>query len=194
MGYCTKAITKCQIKVRGPGHPHVNPLTPQPFRFDWHGDSPQKDTPRDANSGHQTLPHQPLGGQNHNQHRRDQELPPPQPPLPSSDCRFESDRSSLSTPLLMSTVSDSSKGSQHPQWGRQCGEAIAHMIINLAIFKDEDTKDAVTYQSWSWHLTVYHCGGCRDCTLLPYAIWSLQSYPGELVQSSGMDITLDNMC
>ena len=29
--------------------------------------------------------------------------------------------------------------------------------------------------------------------LLLYAIWSLQGYPGELVQSSGMDITLDNV-
>ena len=36
----------------------------------------------------------------------------------------------------------------------------------------------------SWHT------GCRDCTLLPYAIWSLQGYPGELVQSSSMDITI----
>ena len=28
------AITGCQIKARGPGHPCVNPSTPQPFRFD----------------------------------------------------------------------------------------------------------------------------------------------------------------
>ena len=34
--------------------------------------------------------------------------------------------------------------------------------------------------------------GCRDRTLLPYAIRSLQGYPGELVQSSGTDITLDD--
>ena len=45
-----QAVTKCQIKVRGPGHPHVNLLTPQLFRFDWQGDSPQKDTPGDATS------------------------------------------------------------------------------------------------------------------------------------------------
>ena len=38
-----------------------------------------------------------------------------------------------------------------------------------------------------WHV------GCRDCTLLPYAIQSLQGYPGELVWSSGMDITLDDV-
>ena len=67
------------------------------------------------------------------------------------------------------------------------------MKINLPIFKDEDAKDAVTYQSWRWDLTVYQCAGCRDHTLLPYAIRSLQVYPGELVQSSGMDITLDNV-
>ena len=67
------------------------------------------------------------------------------------------------------------------------------MKINLPIFKDEDAKDAVTYQSWRWDLTVYRCAGCRDHTLLPYAIRYLQGYPGELVQSSGTDITLDNV-
>ena len=61
------------------------------------------------------------------------------------------------------------------------------MKINLPIFKDEDAKDAVTYQSWRWDLTVYRCTGCRDCTLLPYAIRSLQGYLGQLVQSSGTD-------
>ena len=29
----TWAITKCQKKARGPGTPHVNLSTPQPFRF-----------------------------------------------------------------------------------------------------------------------------------------------------------------
>ena len=67
------------------------------------------------------------------------------------------------------------------------------MKINLPLFKDEDTKDAVTYQSWHWDLTVYHHAGYCDCTLLPYAIHSLQSYPVELVRSLGTDITLDNM-
>ena len=38
---------------------------------------------------------------------------------------------------------------------------------------------------------VYHHAGCQDCTLLPYVICSLQSYPGELVRSSGTDVTLD---
>ena len=67
------------------------------------------------------------------------------------------------------------------------------MKINLPVFKDEDVKDAVTYQSWRWDLMVYHHARCRYCMLLLYAIWSLQGYPGELVWSSGMDITLDDM-
>ena len=33
------------------------------------------------------------------------------------------------------------------------------MKINPPIFKDEDTKDTVTYQSWSWDLTVYRHEG-----------------------------------
>ena len=67
------------------------------------------------------------------------------------------------------------------------------MKINLPVFKDEDAKDAVTYQSWRWDLTVYQHAGCRDCTLLPYAIRSLQGYPRELVWSSSMDIALDDV-
>ena len=65
--------------------------------------------------------------------------------------------------------------------------------INLPNFKDEDAKDAVTYISWGWDLTVYRHARCRDHTLLPYAIRSLQGYPGELVWSSGTDITLDDV-
>ena len=67
------------------------------------------------------------------------------------------------------------------------------MKINLPIFKDEDTEDAITYQSWCWDLTVHHHTGCWNCTLVPYAIHSLQGYLGELVISSGTDTTLDDI-
>ena len=67
------------------------------------------------------------------------------------------------------------------------------MKINLPVFKDENTKHAITYQSWCWDLTVYHHAGCQDCTLLPYTISSLQGYMGELVRGLGMGITLDNI-
>ena len=51
-----QAITKCWIKARGPGHPCVNLLTPQPFIFDQRGDSLLKDTPVDGSLGHQLSP------------------------------------------------------------------------------------------------------------------------------------------
>ena len=92
----------------------------------------------------------------------------------------------------ISSWSDHSDGSRHSRQGRRHWEE-THIKINLPIFKDEDAKDAVTYQSWRWDLTVYRHAGCRDCTLLPYTIRSLQGYPGELVQSSGTDITLDKV-
>ena len=67
------------------------------------------------------------------------------------------------------------------------------MKINLPIFRVKDVKDAVTYHRWRWDLMVYQLAGCRECTLLPYAIRSLQGYPREVVQSSAMDITLGNV-
>ena len=162
----------------------MNPLTPQPFRYECLGDSPKKDIPGDANSDHKLLPHQLSRGWNHNRCRRDLWLLPPQAPPLSPDCRFESDRSSVSTALLMSLLLDWSESSQHPQRGRQHGETRAYMTINLPVFKDEDTKDAVIYQSWRWDLmVVYHHAGCWDHTLLPYTIQSLQGYPRELVWS-----------
>ena len=92
----------------------------------------------------------------------------------------------------MSSRSDCSDGSRWSRRGRRHQEE-THMKINLPIFKDEDAKDAVTYQSWRWDLTVYRRAGCRDRTLLPYAIRSLQGYLGELVWSSGTDITFDDV-
>ena len=139
------------------------------------------------------MPHWPPRGWDHNRHRKDQRQPPPQLPLPSPDCRFESDRSSLSTASLMSSISDRLEGYWHSLCGRWWGEARTHAKINLPVFKDKNAKDAITYQSWRWDLTVYQHMGCRDYTVLPYTIWSLQGYPGDLVQSSSMDIILDNV-
>ena len=64
---------------------------------------------------------------------------------------------------------------------------------NLPVFKDEDTKDAITYQSCHWNLTVYYCTGCQDCTLLPLCHTFLTRVPRELVRSLGTDITLDDV-
>ena len=146
----------------------------------------------DCGSDYPWTPHWSSRGQEHNRRRRDQRPQSPRFPSPSLDCGFESDRSSLSMTSSMSSRSDCSDRSRHSRWSRQHWEE-TRMKINLPIFKDKDAKDAVTYQSWRWDLTVYQCAGCRDCTLLPYAIRSLQGYPGELVWSSETDITLEDV-
>ena len=176
----TQAITKWWIKVQCPGHSCMNPSTPQLFRFDQQGGSPQKDTqerPLQTTSYHLNSLWGARTTINVEEIRDYHHLSP----LTIPGSWFESDRSLVSTASLMSSLSDRSEGSWHPQQGKWCGKAWAHMTIDLLIFKDEDAKDAVTYQSWRWDLMVYSHAGCRDYTLLPYAIWSLQGYPGELV-------------
>ena len=187
-----QAISDNLVQVRAPGCPHVNLLAQQPFRFNALRTSPPKDASGDCGSNYPPSPHQPSRAWERNRRWRDQRPQSPELPSPSLDHGFESDRSSLSTTSSMSSRSDQSDGSRHSRQGRQHREE-AHMKINLPIFKDEDANDAVTYQSWRWDLTMYRCAGCRDHTLLPYAIRSLQGYPGELVRSSGTDITLDDV-
>ena len=189
----SQAITDCWVKVRGPGCPHVNLPAQQPFRFDPQRGSPMKDACGDGGSDHQPSPCWPPRGQEHNKHWRDQRPPSPWFPSHSPDHEFKSNRSSLSMASSMLSRSDRSNGSWHPRWGRWHQEDGAHMKINLPVFKDKDAKDAVTYQSWGWDLKVYWHAGCRDCTLLPYAIRSLQGCPGVLVWRSGLDISLDNV-
>ena len=119
---------------------------------------------------------------------------PSQSPSLLSDHSFERDRSSASTSSSVASVSERLGVSRHPHHGwwphRETG---GHVKINLLVFKDEDTKDAITYQSWCWDITVYCWAGCWDCTLLPYVIHSLQGYPSKLVRSSGTDVMLDDM-
>ena len=181
-----QAILDNRVKARGTGRPHVNLPAQQPFWFS----SPPKDMPGDGD--YPPSPHRPSRGHECNRRWRDQWPQLPRFLLPSLDHGFEIDRSSLSMMSSMSSRSDHSDGSRHSRRGR-CHWEETCMKVNLPIFKDEDPKDAVTYQSWRWDLTVYQCAGCRDCTLLPYAIRSLEGYPGELVWSSGTDITLDDV-
>ena len=100
------AITKHQIKARGPRHLHMNLLTPQPFRFDQKRDSPLKDTPKDVDSAYQLSPHHPPRGWNCNHYWRDQGWPSSHPLSPSPNCALESDRSSVSMASYMSSLSD----------------------------------------------------------------------------------------
>ena len=54
-----QAIMDCQVKAMGPGHPCVNLLAQQPFRFDPPKGSPMKDASWDGGSNHQPSPHWP---------------------------------------------------------------------------------------------------------------------------------------
>ena len=63
----------------------------------------------------------------------------------------------------------------------------------MPIFKDEKTKDAVTYHSWQWDIAIFCCLGWDDQHLLPYVFWSLQGFPGDLARSLGEDATLNDI-
>ena len=168
-----QAIPECWIGVRGPGHPCSHPTTPQPFRFYCGDKSPREKHIKDTGFDHQPPRCKPSQGRDHEWWQRDLRPALPQPPSPFSDCGFKSNRNSVLTALSVSLQSDRLEGFWCPCCGRHCREPTNHMKINLSIFKDEDVKDTVTYQSWRWDLLVYHQAGCWDCTLLPYAIQSL---------------------
>ena len=149
------AIMECWIGSRGPGCPRSHPTTPQAFRF-YHGDeSPQEKCFEDISFDHWPPHHKLLQGRDHEQQQRNPRPVLPQPPSPSPDRGFKSNRSSVSMASSVSSQSDRSEGSLHSHCGRCCRETGGHMKINLPVFKDEDTKDTVTYQSWRWDLTVY---------------------------------------
>ena len=108
-----QAVTDCRVKVRGPGHPHVNLPAQQPFQFNLPRSSPPKDASGDCSSDYPPSPHQPSRGWEHNRHWRDQRPQSPWFPSPSPDCGFKSDRSSLSITSSMLSRSDWSDGSRH---------------------------------------------------------------------------------
>ena len=84
-------------------------------------------------------------------------MAPPWLPLLSSDHGFESDRSSASTSSSVASMSEGLGGSRCSCCGQwPCREPRGHRKINLPVFKDEDTKDAIMYQSWHWDLTMYN--------------------------------------
>ena len=61
-----QAISDWQVKVRGPGHPHVNLPAQKPFQFNPPRSSPLKDASGDCSSNHPPSPHWPSRGQEHN--------------------------------------------------------------------------------------------------------------------------------
>ena len=52
--------------------------------------------------------------------------------------------------------------------------------VNLLIFKDEKTKDAVTYHSWQWDVAIFCHSGWDDQYSLPCIFQLLQEFLGDL--------------
>ena len=199
-----QAITEWCIEARGPGHPQsCLPASPQ---FSFHNqDEPTENVRTPTADEWMEVPRhtswasyyewgQALQCSQNCTHRQWDPLAASTPSSsPSLDCSFESDRSSVSTSSSVSSRSNRFGGSRCWHCGQCCWQPRHHMKINLPVFRDEDKKDTVTYQSWHWDIMVYHQAGCWDCILLPYVICSLQGYLGELVRSLGPSITLDGV-
>ena len=108
-----QAILDNRVKARGPGHPHVNLLAQQLFQFNVLRNSPLKDMLGDGGSDYQPSPYRPSRGHECNRRWRDQRPQSPRFPLPSPDCGFKSNMSSLSMASSVSSRSESSDGSRH---------------------------------------------------------------------------------
>ena len=190
------------IKPRGPGHPHSIPPASTLFNFYnqnlslWPANLPAAaewwEVPR---AGPWPVHHEwgwaPQWSWDQGWGKWESWEAPPQSPSLASDHGFKSNRSSELTSSSVASISERLgrlRHSHHGWWPHR--ESRGHMKINLPVFKDKDTNDSIMYQSWYLDLTVYHHAGFWNHTLLPYIIHSLQIYSGELVRSSGMDITL----
>ena len=63
----------------------------------------------------------------------------------------------------------------------------------MPIFKDEKTKDAVTYCSYQWDVTIFCHLGWDNQHLLPHVLWSLQEFLRDLARSLGEDPILNDV-
>ena len=84
------------------------------------------------------------------------------------------------------------RGSREGNQAGRTGRGL-RVKINLPIFKDEKTKDAVTYHLWWWDIAIFHCLDWDDQHLLPYVFQSLEGFPGDLSMSLGKDATLTDV-
>ena len=81
------------------------------------------------------------------------------------------------------------RGSRESNQAGRAGRVL-RVKVKFLIFKDEKTKDAVTYCSWWQDIAIFCCLCWYDHHLLPYIFWSLQGFLGDLARSLGKDATL----
>ena len=68
------------------------------------------------------------------------------------------------------------------------------MKVSLPTFRDEKTKDVVTYHLWQWDVAIFCHLHWNDQHLLPYVMWSLQGFlGGDLAGSLGKNATLNDV-
>ena len=67
------------------------------------------------------------------------------------------------------------------------------MKVNLPTFKDEKSKDAVTYCSWLWDVAIFCQSGWDDQHLLPYIFHSLQGFLDDLARCLGEETNLKDV-
>ena len=84
------------------------------------------------------------------------------------------------------------------RWSRGSNQAARagrgqRVKVNLPIFKDEKTKDVVTYHSWWWDIVIFCCLAWDDQHLLLYDFHSLQGFLGDLASCLGEDASLPNI-
>ena len=127
-------------------------------------------------------------GRRHHRRQGRQQFPwDPLAGYPSSGGGSSNEGSNQSSHKL--TLTRGSREGNRPFWA---GRGL-RVKVNLPIFKDEKTKDAVTYHLWWWDMAIFHCSGWDDQHLLPYIFRSLQGFPGDLARSLGKDITLTDI-
>ena len=81
--------------------------------------------------------------------------------------------------------------SRESNWPLWAGKGLA-VKVNLFIFKDEKTKDAVTWHSWQWNIAIFCHSSWDNQHLLPFVFWSLQGFLRGLA-SLGEDTTLNDI-
>ena len=65
--------------------------------------------------------------------------------------------------------------------------------VNLLIFKNEKTKDALTYHLQQWNVAIFCHLGWDEQHLLPYVFQSLQGFLGDLARSLGEEAMLNDV-
>ena len=147
-----QAILDNRVKVRGLGHPWVNQLAQQPFKFNTPRTSPPGDVFIHCGSYDKQPPQRPSRGCGHSRRWRDQWPQSPWFPSPSPDCGFESDRSSISTASLMSSQLDHSDRSRCSRWGRRHREG-KHLMLWIKSCFRWGWLIRETVSDWGVHLS-----------------------------------------